>query len=139
MLVMGGIALLLWVQTQPLINGDQASSIALDKEAGPDHSHWTVAPPTLDYSGTRPQVGNDPGASPQPKCWGMELPIGDGFCLPYPVWRVHLIKDLGAGQCDYSRSYVDARRARVAVVIGGGPEPCGAFPSELAGSAQGPA
>jgi hypothetical protein len=138
-LVIGGIALLLWVQAQPLIDGGKASSIALDNLAGPDHSRWTVASPTLDYTGTRPHVGDSPGDPAQPKCWGMELSIGDGYCLPYPVWRVHLIQDLGAGQCSYNLSYVDARRARVPVIRGSGPEPCGAFPPELARSAQGPA
>jgi hypothetical protein len=138
-LLIVGIAMGVWVQAQPLIDGGKASVIAINLVAGPDTSGWRADSATLDNSGIRSPRGNLAGFATQPKCWGTTLPIGDGYCLPYPVWRVHLIHQMSDGQCDYSLDVVDARRSVVAISLVTGPDPCGPFPADLAGSAQGPA
>ena len=117
-IVVAGIALAVWTQVRPLIDAGQASSIALDIQAGPDHTGWRVDSATLDYNGNRPRV-NLPGFRDSPKCWGASLPVGDGYCLPYPVWHVHLVGTVPAGQCSDVIDFVDARKARVAVSLGG--------------------
>lgn len=113
-----GIALAVWVQAQPLINSAQASLIALDALAGPAHLGWRADSATLGNNGTRPPHGNLPGTSALPKCWGASLPVGDGYCLPYPVWRVHLVGPVVNGDCSDWLVFVDARKVRVAVTQG---------------------
>jgi hypothetical protein len=120
-----GIGVAIWAQAQPVIDADQASSLALDQQAGPTHADWRADSETLDYSGNRPPPGNLPGA-PKEKCWGAMLPMGDGYCLPYPMWRVHLVGPVVGGQCSDRVVYVDGRKARAVLSRGHG-GPCSTF------------
>ena len=112
-LVVAGIALAVWAQAQPLIDSSKASSIALDFQAQGD-SGWRVDSTTLDNSGKPPPHGNQPPFSALPKCWGASLPVGDGYCLPYPYWRVHLVGPPPLGDC--LLAFVDARTARMTII-----------------------
>jgi hypothetical protein len=113
-LVVGGIVLTSWAQTRPLIDAGQATSLALDKQAGPDHTGWTATSTTLDYSGDEPR-SNLPGFRDLPKCWGTMVPVGGGYCLPYPMWHVHLVSPAAGGQSNATVVFVDARKSRVAM------------------------
>jgi hypothetical protein len=68
----------------------------------------------LDYNGNEPR-GNLPGFRDLPKCWGTMVPIGDGYCLPYPVWHIHLVGPPTDGGPDAIVVFVDARKSRVAM------------------------
>jgi hypothetical protein len=116
------IALVLWVQTQPLIDAAKASAIAVEMLAGPDHTGWKADSAIVDYNGVRLR-GNLPGFRDLPKCWGTTLPFGDGYCLPYPIWKVRVIGPSVNRQCSNSQVYVDGRKGR-ALEFFGGPEPC---------------
>lgn len=120
--VVAVIALVAVAEERPLIDADGAYSLALDQQAGPDHTGWKADSATLGYNGVRLR-GNTPGFSELPKCWGTMLPLGDGYCLPYPIWQVRVIGPTVDGQCSTSQVYVDARKRRVLELFGGS-EPC---------------
>jgi hypothetical protein len=113
-LVVGGIALATWAQAQPLIDAGQATALALDRQAGPDHTGWTSGSAVLDYNGNEPH-SNLPGFRDLPKCWGTMVPVGGDYCLPYPVWHVHLVSPTVDGQSNATVVFVDARKSRVAM------------------------
>jgi len=113
-LVVAGIAFEAWTQMRPLIDAGQASSIALAVQAGPGHAGWRAASATLEYNGNRPHI-DLPGFRDLPKCWGASLPIGDSYCLPYPVWHVHLVAPSTGGQSTHIVVFVDARQSHVAM------------------------
>ena len=115
-LVVASIAFVAWTQMRPLIDAGQASSMALAGVAGPDHAGWRATSATLEYNGNRPHI-DLPGFRDLPKCWGASLPIGDSYCLPYPVWHVHLVAPSTGGQSTHIVVFVDARQSHVAMSL----------------------
>ena len=112
--------------TIPLTTADQATSVALSYQVGPAPNAWRAVSRSLSFDGNRPRLGNLAPAN-EPRCFGFGLPLGSSFCLPYPMWKVHLVGPVAAPDCNESLVYVDARRARVVLLMQETGR-CGAFP-----------
>jgi hypothetical protein len=105
--ICAGVAIVAAALVAPQTTADQAVSIT--KAHGSFPGNWKVKSVTLSFDGKRPRLSL--GATPE--CWGFGLPIGGGWCLPYPTWRVYMVGPAEAGSCQEALTYVDARRARV--------------------------
>jgi hypothetical protein len=108
---MAGIAFAVYAQFRPVIDAGQAASIAVKFLAVTNGRVWTPDSETLSFNGNRPPYQSQPELVP--KCWGFMVPVGDGYCLPYPIWRVHLIGLSPDGQCDAIDVVVDGRTGKV--------------------------
>jgi hypothetical protein len=110
--VLAGTAFFAYAQFRPEIDSTQASSIAMSSMAGSMGITWAPKSATLDVAGSRPPVQN-PDGNQVPKCWGSMISVGGGYCLPYPVWQVHLVGIGADGQCEGTIVFVDGRNGKV--------------------------
>jgi hypothetical protein len=107
--LLAGIAFVVYAQFRPQLDGNQAGLIAAKFLAGNNGQAWTANSETLGFDGNRPQL-QDLTLGQVPKCWG---PVVGDFCLPYPIWQVHLVNLGPNGQCDGSIVVVDGRTGKV--------------------------
>jgi hypothetical protein len=107
--LLAGIAFVVYAQFRPQVDGNQAGLIAARFLASNNGQAWSVNSETLGFDGNRPQA-QDLTLGQVPRCWG--LMVGD-FCLPYPIWRVHLVNVGPDGQCDGTIVVVDGRTGKV--------------------------
>jgi len=108
LLVVAGIALLVYGQLRPVVDASQAATIAQNFMAVNSGGAWIATSETVSYNGDRPSSLPDQPAT----CWGSRWPLRGG-CLPYPIWLVHLFGVTPDGQCLAVDAYVDGRTGKV--------------------------
>ena len=107
LLLVVGIALVVYGQVRPAIDSKQAATIAEGFLAINNGRVLSAESETLSYDGNRPNFPQGETAT----CWGPSWPFGG--CLPYSVWLVHLVGLTPDGQCDAIDVYVDGRTGKV--------------------------
>jgi hypothetical protein len=105
------------IQLVPLVTAGQAASVALKFQAGPTMSGWKADWERLVFEGDAPHSriavpGGRSSPESGPDCLGPAIPA-IGYCLPYPIWNVHLVGPRSGTDCSESLVSVDGRAARV--------------------------
>jgi len=114
------------IQLAPLVTAGRAASVALEFQAGPTASGWKADWERLVFEGRAPQSRLVSPPEPGPDCLGPAIPA-IGYCVPYPIWKVHLVGPRSGSDCSESLVSVDGRAARVDYAESES-GPCGSVP-----------